>query len=369
MSELLSNIIAHLEEVAPITLQEDYDNAGLITGQSTQLISKALICLDSTEAVVDEAIAIGAELIVAHHPIVFKGLKKLNGKNEIERSIIKAIKHDIAIYAIHTNLDNVLHQGVSEKMALVLGLEGIKVLQPIKGKLIKLSVYVPDSHLELVKSALFSAGAGHVGHYDHCSFSISGIGTFRGNAMSNPSIGMKGEQTTLPEYKVEVLVAEHKLSRVIQEMLAVHPYEEVAYDVIKLEQSNSEIGAGAVGYLPKELDGLAFLELIKQRFRAPCIRYTTIDGSRKIKKVALCGGSGSFLLEKAKLQNADAFISSDFKYHQFFDAEGALMIADIGHYEGEYFTIELIGDILKKKFNTFAILFSENYTNPIKYHS
>jgi dinuclear metal center YbgI/SA1388 family protein len=361
----LKDIIQFLEEKAHPSLQESYDNSGLICGHPSMEITGAIICLDSTEEIIDEAIRHGYNLVIAHHPIVFSGLKKLNGKNYIERTIIKAIKNDIAIYAIHTNLDNIIH-GVNAKIAEKIGLINCRILSPMKNKLLKLSTYVPHEHAEKVKEALFNAGAGHIGNYSECSFSTQGEGTFKGGDGSNPVYGEKNIRFKAQETKIEVILESHKQHQVLRALQEAHPYEEVAYEIISLVNNFQDTGAGMIGELIEEIDVQDFLKSLKTKMKTDCIRHTKLS-SQSIKKVALCGGAGSFLLEDAKRAGADIFITSDFKYHQFFDADGSLVIADIGHYESEQFTIELLGDWLSEKFPTFALRLTENNTNPINY--
>ena len=361
----IKDITNYLEQLAPPVYQESYDNCGLIVGDSSQQVTNVLVTLDCTEAVVDEAIAKGCNLIVAHHPIVFSGLKKLNGKNYVERTVIKAIKNEVAIYAIHTNLDNVKH-GVNAKIAERLGLMNTQILAPKSGLLKKMVVYVPQSHIEKVQQALFDAGAGNIGNYSECSFYAAGTGTFKGNEQSNGFVGEQGKQHQEPEYKLEVLVDDARLGTAISAMISAHPYEEVAYDVFALANAHTQIGSGMIGELPEALAPEDFLAHLKTSMQTNTIRYTPVNKS--IKKVAVCGGSGSFLLKTALAAGADAFVTADFKYHEFFDAEQRLMIADIGHYESEIFTINLLADEMLKKFHSFAVILSEINTNPINYY-
>lgn len=361
----LTHITSYLETLAPLSLQESYDNSGLITGNSEMEVHAALISLDCTPAIVDEAIQKGCNLIISHHPIVFSGLKKINGKNYIEQAIIKAIKHDIAIYAIHTNLDNI-HNGVNSKIAERLGLTNTRILQPKKGLLSKISVFVPTEHLETVRENAFEAGAGHIGNYDECSFSTEGKGSFRALEGSNPFTGKIAERHIENEVKLECLVPNWLVGKVVRAIQSVHPYEEVALDVYPIDNEHANVGTGIIGTLSKEMKPLEFLEFVKKQMHTQCIRYTR-PHTEYIKKVAVCGGSGSFLLPDAIRSGADVFITADFKYHQFFDANNKIIIADIGHYESEQFTIELINDVLAKKFPTFATHLPELDTNPILY--
>lgn len=361
----LQEITDCLEAYAPLALQESYDNAGLICGSKDMNITAALICLDSTEAVIDEAIERGCNLVIAHHPIVFSGLKKFNGKNYVERVIIKAIRNNIAIYAAHTNLDNV-HNGVNAKIAGKLGLINCTVLAPQKNLLKKLVTFCPEAKAEEVRTALFNAGAGKISNYDECSFNTTGTGTFRAGAGSDPFVGEIGKQHQEKEVRIETIYPQHVEGQVLKALFNAHPYEEVAYDLIPLSNTHNRIGAGLIGELPEEIDEMDFLKRLKTVMKADSVRYTALR-DKKVKKIAICGGSGSFLLGDATKSGADVFVTADFKYHQFFDAENRIIIADIGHYESEQFTVELFYEILKKKFSTFAVLISTINTNPIKY--
>lgn len=361
----IREVIHYLESLAPLSSQESYDNSGLITGDTNEEINAALISLDCTEDIVEEAKRKGCNLIIAHHPIVFKGLKSFTGKNYVERTVIKAIKNDIAIYAIHTNLDNYL-KGVNFEIGRRMGLKNLKILAPSKETLVKLVVYCPIEHTETIKTALFEAGAGNIGNYSECSYTNHGEGTFKGNDESDPAYGKKGERHTEKETRIEVLLSRHQQNRVVSEMLAAHPYEEVAYDLIPLLNRNKYEGAGMIGELDTAMDTEDFLKLLKESFDIPCIRHTALVKDQ-IKKVAFCGGSGSFLLNKAKSKKADIYVTGDFKYHEFFDAEDQIIIADIGHYESEQYTKNLLHDILSKKFPKFAVHLTEISTNPINY--
>lgn len=361
----IAEIIQTIEEFAPISYQEVYDNAGLLVGDKMADCTGVLICLDAIEAVIDEAIAKKCNLVVAHHPIVFSGVKKITGKNYIERVIIKAIKNDIAIYACHTNLDNV-KLGVNNIIADKLGLQNRKILDPKSGILKKLYTYVPAVAKDALLNALFAAGAGNIGNYSECSYSVDGVGTFKGNEHSNPVIGEKNKRSTEPEHKIELIFPDYKESKILQALKASHPYEEVAYEVITLDNVYQDIGSGMIGELENPVSETDFLASLKVKMNTACIRHTALL-NKKIQKVALCGGSGSFLLPKAISQQADIFISGDFKYHQFFDADNQIIIADIGHYESEQFTAQLFNKIISEKFPTFAVQISTINTNPINY--
>lgn len=361
----IEKIIQALEEFAPLAYQEDYDNCGLLTGDKTQEATGALLTLDCTEEIIEEAIQKKCNLVIAHHPIIFSGLKKLTGTNYIERTIIKAIRNNIAIYACHTNLDNV-KEGVNKKIAEKLGLTNVRILAPKQNLLKKLVTFVPASHHLMVLNALFGAGAGNIGNYDSCSFNLEGSGTFRGNASTTPFIGKPGELSTEKEIRIETVFELPNQNKVISALLANHPYEEVAYDLYALANSHSLIGSGMVGELEEAMDETGFLNHVKKTFKVPTVKHTN-KLSKPIKKVAICGGSGRFLLKNAIQSGADAFITSDFKYHEFFDAENKLLLIDTGHYESEQFTPEIFYEIIQKKFSTFAIHLSKINTNPINY--
>lgn len=361
----IKTVINFLNEVAPPSLQESYDNAGLIVGDFNEECTGVLVCLDSTEEIIEEAIARNCNMVVAHHPIVFSGLKKITGKNYVERTIIKAIKNDIAIFAIHTNLDNMM-DGVNFKFAQKLGLKNVQILAPKKNLLNKIAVFCPLSHVEQVKKAMFDSGAGEIGNYDNCSFQSEGVGSFRPLEKSDPFKGKKGSLHQEKEVKIEVIVSNWKTNSIVSSMLNAHPYEEVAYDVVSLVNSNKNIGAGMIGELEIPLLSKDFLEGVKAKMNVSMIRHTSLV-KKQIKTVAICGGSGSFLLSKAIAKGADVFITGDFKYHEFFDADGQIIIADIGHYESEFYTCELLHEKLKEKFSKFAVHLTEKNTNPVTY--
>ncbi|MGR3812049.1 Nif3-like dinuclear metal center hexameric protein [Jiulongibacter sp. NS-SX5] len=362
---LLKDLIQHLENWAPPAYQESYDNSGLLTGSPSQEITGVLVSLDCIENVLDEAIEKGCNVVVAHHPIVFKGLKRFTGKNYVERTIIKAIKNDIAIYAIHTNLDNI-DTGVNLKIAEKLGLENFKILAPKSDQLLKLTVFVPTPHTGQLLDALYAAGAGEIGEYSNCSFRTEGKGTFKASQRANPTIGSRGVYEEVEENRIEVIFPKHIKGKVLTAMKKGHVYEEVAYYLSTLENQFQNVGSGLIGSLNEPIETKEFLNTIKTKLGVEVIKYTDIV-KEKISKVAVCGGAGGFLLPQAKAQRADIFITSDYKYHEYFDADGNIVIADIGHYESEQHTKELIRDEILKKFTTFATYLSEVKTNPVNY--
>ncbi|WP_424351824.1 Nif3-like dinuclear metal center hexameric protein, partial [Lutimonas sp.] len=365
-------ITAQIEQLSPLTYAEDFDNVGLLVGNNEQEVEGVLVSLDCLETTIDEAIEKKCNLIVSFHPIIFKGLKKLNGKSYVERTVIKAIKHDIAIYAMHTALDNSF-KGVSAKMAEMLDLENTRVLMPQKGHLRKLTTYVPENAAEEIRAALFQAGAGHIGNYSHCSFNLQGEGTYLGNEHSDPTIGQKGKLETVGEHFISVIFEKHQESKILQALDDTHPYEEIAYDIVSLENVHDKIGMGIIGELKQALSPHNLFENLKRTFDLQVIKHSEII-DRDIKKVAVLGGSGSFAIEQAINSGADIFITADLKYHDFYRAEGKLILADIGHYESEQFTKNLLVEYLTKKITNFApalpksrIILAKNNTNPINY--
>jgi len=362
----VKDIISTIEAFAPVNYQESYDNCGLQVGNPDDEVTGVLLTLDVTEAVIAEALQQDCNMIVAHHPLIFSGLKRIAGRNYVERIVRLAIKNDISIYAAHTNLDNV-HDGVNGLIAEKLDLRDTRILAPKGGTLSKLYTYVPENAADKVRDAMFAAGAGSVGKYKECSFNTGGTGTFRPGADTNPAIGKAGgARENVAELKIEVLLEKPAESKVLRALFTAHPYEEVAYEIIPLQNSNQDVGAGMVGVLAGPVEERDFLAMLQRQMKADCIRHTELRG-HPVQKVAVCGGSGSFLLKDAIAAGADVFITGDFKYHQFFDAERKIIIADIGHYESEQFTPEIFKRILNKKFPNFAILLSSISTNPVNY--
>ncbi|UTW60711.1 Nif3-like dinuclear metal center hexameric protein [bacterium SCSIO 12741] len=361
----IQEIIRSLEKWAPPALQESYDNAGVICGDTQQELTEILVSLDCTEAIVDEAIQKGCNLIVSHHPIVFRGLKSLTGKNYVERTVIKAIQNNIVLYATHTNLDHV-STGVNFQIGQKLGIENPKILAPKKDLLQKLVTFCPKQQAEEVRQALFDAGAGHIGQYDHCSFNQAGSGTFRASESANPYVGEIGKEHLEEEVRIEVVLPAYSKNQIISALLKAHPYEEVAWDLYNLANEHPTTGAGMVGDLSEPMEVEAFLTLLKERFKVPVVRHTPLVKS-KVQRIAWCGGAGSFLIGQAKRAGADLYLTGDVKYHEFFDAEDDLIIADIGHFESEQFTIQLIASHLKQNFSKFASHLTEVNTNPVKY--
>ncbi len=361
----IKDVINVLEALAPLHYAEDFDNVGLLVGDKNNTVSGVLVTLDTLEAVVDEAIEKNCNLIVSFHPIIFKGLKSLTGKNYVERTVLKAIKNDIAIYAIHTALDNAL-KGVNDIICDTLGLVNKKILIPQKGTIKKLTTYVPNNAAEALRTALFNAGAGNIGNYENCSFNTEGKGTYKGNEHSNPTLGTKGELHTEPETQISVTFNAHIESKLLNALFEAHPYEEVAFEVSTLDNYDQNIGIGMLGELKQPQSTLDFLKDVKQTMKVSCIRHSKLT-TNIISKVAVLGGSGSFAIPAAKAAGADILVTSDLKYHDFFSAENQIILADIGHYESEQFTKTFLVDYLSKKITNFAVVLSTTNTNPVKY--
>lgn len=361
----IAEVIQILEQIAPPSYQESYDNAGLQTGHPNQEITGIIITLDCTEAVLDEAIHHNCNLIIAHHPVIFRPIKKLTGSNSVEKIIIKAIRHNLAIYVSHTNLDNVTG-GVNSKICEKLGLLRTRVLAPKTGILQKLVTFVPVPDSEKVLQALYQAGAGSIGDYQNCSFQVAGTGSFMPLAGAEPAIGQINKQEFVAENRIEVIFPAFRQSQIIFSLFQAHPYEEVAYDIIPLVNAHQRVGAGMIGELPEPMPEDIFIKHLKQCMQVPLVKHTAFL-NKNIKRVAVCGGSGSFLTKEAIKNKADIYITGDIKYHEFFDAEEKLIIADIGHYESEVFTKEIFYDIIIKSFRNFAVLLSKVNTNPVRF--
>ena len=362
---IIQDVINHLEELAPLSYAEDFDNVGLLVGDRNAKVKGILVTLDTLEEVVDEAIQNNCNLIVSFHPIIFSGLKKITGKTYVERVVLKAIKNEISIYAIHTALDN-SSVGVNNMICEKLNLLNRQILIPKNNTIKKLTTYVPKSEAEVLRNALFAAGAGNIGNYNNCSFNAEGIGTYKGNEKSNPTKGRKGETHYEEEVQVSMIFERNIEQRVMNALFKTHSYEEVAYEVVTLENSNQNIGMGMTGEFKTEIDESAFLSILKTTFGSKCIRHSSLINKR-IKKVAVLGGSGSFAIQQAISTGADAFVTSDLKYHDFYKAEGKILLVDIGHYESEQYTKNLLVTHLTKKITNFAIILSKINTNPIKY--
>ena len=362
----IGEIINMLETVAPPSLQESWDNSGLLTGRMSSNCKGVLISLDVTDAVLQEALQRGCNLVVAHHPMIFRGLKRIDEDEPTGRLTAFAIRHDLAVYAMHTNLDNVIN-GVNGVLADRFGLTDRRILQPMPGQLMKLTCMIPEGHLESVSRAVFAAGAGRIGAYEGCGFATDGQGTFTPLDGADPFIGATGRPETVREHRWEVVFPAWLQRRVTAAMRAAHPYEEVAFDILRLENDLPGVGSGIIGILPEPMTEEAFLDHARSVAGLPVLRHSAPTG-RKVHKVALCGGAGAFLIKRAVGAGADAYLTGDLKYHDFFEPDGRLLLADIGHYESEHSAVDLLYNVLTKKNHTFAVLKSESGTNPVNYH-
>jgi len=360
-----NELIKTIEQLAPLQYAEDFDNVGLLVGNPEDEVSGVLITHDTTEEVIDEAIAKGTNFILSFHPIIFKGLKKITGKNYVERVVMKALKNDILIYAIHTALDN-QHMGVSGILATKLGLKNQKILVPQAHTLKQLVTYAPIAEAEKIRTVLFEAGAGKIGNYEECSFNVEGIGTFKPIEGADPYIGKIGKRQEEPEERISVIFPTHLENKILAKLMAHHPYEEVAYEIFQLENQNQEIGLGIIGEIENPMNELDFLYFLKEKLDLSCIRHSNLRGE-KIRKVAVLGGSGAFAIQNAKSSGADIYITSDIKYHEFYQGEKQMIIADVGHFESEQYTKLFLYEQLTKKIRNFAVVLSETNTNPINY--
>jgi dinuclear metal center YbgI/SA1388 family protein len=361
----ISKILSVLGEMAPLAYAEDFDNVGLLVGNEDNEATGVLVCHDALESVIDEAIAKNCNLVVCFHPILFSGLKKITGNNYVERSVIKAIKNDIAIYAVHTALDN-NQFGVNKIFCDALGLINTKILVPKQNFISKLATYTIPENADKIRNSMFEAGAGSIGNYDHCSFNSEGFSTYKGNENSNPAVGEKGQLTETNEIKIEVTFEKHLESKILKALFSNHAYEEVAYEVYDLQNSHQNIGLGMIGELPTALAERDFMQMVKDKMQANGIRHSAFL-DKNITKVAVLGGAGSFAIKHAIQAGADAFLTADLKYHQFYEAENNILLADIGHFESERYTKNYIVDYLIKKMPNFAFILSEENTNPVKY--
>lgn len=361
----IKEIVSALEQFAPLPLQDGFDNAGLQIGLTDAEVTGALLCLDVTEAVLDEAIALGFNLIIAHHPLIFKGYKSITGKDYVERCILKAIKNDLVIYAAHTNLDNA-PEGVNFKIAEKIGLKNVRVLETKENALLKLVTFVPTAQAEEVRKALFNAGCGNIGNYDSCSYNLEGEGTFRAHEGAHPYCGEVGEMHIEKEVRIETVLPTYKKAEAVKALLAAHPYEEPAFDIYPLQNTWAQAGAGVIGELETPETELEFLKRIKKTFEVGCLKHNKLTG-REIQTVALCGGAGAFLMPLAIRSHADVFITGEIKYHDYFGHENDILLAEIGHYESEQYTKEIFYTLIRDLFPNLEIQQTKVNTNPIKY--
>jgi dinuclear metal center YbgI/SA1388 family protein len=366
----VAEIAAALEAWAPPASKLDYDNVGLQVGDARREAASVLVALDLTAAVVEEARETGADLVVTHHPLLFRPLKKLTADDPAGALALRLAEHGIAYYAIHTNLD-AAPGGVSFALAGRLGLEGIRFLEPSEESLVKLVTFAPAAHAEAVRRAMAEAGAGHIGDYEACAFTIRGTGHFRPGERANPFIGEAGgAEEAVEEVRIEAEVMRWDLGRVVRAMKAAHPYEEVAYDVYPVEQPATRVGFGAVGFLQAPTTLEAFLAVVAARLDAAALRYSG-DPAMPVRTVAVCGGAGASLIPRALAAGADAFVTADVTYHRFFeplDAEGRprMALVDAGHYETEALTEPLLVDWLAHHFPDLAVRKTRHRTSPMR---
>ncbi len=361
----IKDIANALEMFAPLPLQDGFDNAGLQIGLTDAEVAGVLLCLDVTEAVVDEAIASGCNLIVSHHPLIFSPLKRITGNSYVERCVLKALANGIAVYSAHTNLDNA-PGGVNFRIAEKLGLENVRVLVPKEDALLKLAVYVPVAHADAVRKALFEAGCGNIGNYGSCSFNVSGYGTFKATEGCNPFCGAVGELHKEEEVRIETILPAYLKNRVLSALLKAHPYEEPAFDLYSLENSWTSVGSGVIGELPCEYDEADFLQLVKDKFHVGSVRHTEMLG-KKVRRVALCGGAGASFAPAAMVAKADVYITGEMRYHDLFNYSGKMLMAVIGHYESEQYTVDIFAELIGEKFPELKVQKSIINTNPINY--
>ena len=361
----IKEIVDALEMFAPLPLQDGFDNAGLQVGLTDAEVTGVLLCLDVTEKVVDEAVASGCNLIVSHHPLIFSPLKRITGATYVERCVMKALSNGVAIYSAHTNIDNA-PGGVNYRIAEKLGLQNLKILVPKENALLKLSVYVPVASADAVREALFAAGCGHIGNYDSCSYNVEGFGTFKAGEGAQPFCGTVGALHKENEVRIDTILPAYIKNRVIKALLAAHPYEEPAYDIYPLQNSWETVGSGVVGELPEATDERDFLLKIKDTFAAGCVRHTSLMG-KKVKKVALCGGAGALFAGAALAAGADLYLTGEARYHDLFSYNGKMLVAFIGHYESEQFTMEIFKEIISAAHPNIKVKTTEVNTNPVQY--
>ena len=361
----IKEFIKHFEQIIPIKQAEDFDNVGLLCGNPDRKISGVLVAHDALESVIDEAVEKNFNMVLCFHPIIFSGLKSITGKNYVERAVLKALENKVAIYAIHTAFDND-YFGVNYKICEVLGLKNQNILMPKQNQLKKLEVYVPVESAENLKNAFFEAGAGNIGFYDECSFSINGNGTFRPLEGSNPVTGNHNERENANEVLLSVIFEDYKKNQILFAMKQNHPYEEVAYQLISLENENQYTGLGRFGDLENEMEESDFLKFVKEKFNLNVIRYNSLP-HKKIKRVGVLGGSGASGIKSAMSAKCDAYLTGDVKYHDFFSGEDKMLICDIGHFESEQFVTQQLFEILSEKFTTFAVAKTSQKTNPVNY--
>ena len=362
----IKDVTTFLEQKFPLYLQEDFDNCGVQCGDVRQEISGAMVCFEMSEQVIDEAIDKGCNLVISHHPLMLKrGICKIVPTDRVGAMICKALAHNMVLYSMHTNIDSG-EGGGNDAFAEKLRLRNVKVLEPHKGMYRKLVVFVPKENAETLKSALFAVGCGVQGNYDSCGYTLHGQGQFRPLEGANPHIGEENHLEHVDEERVEMIYPTGLQRAVVQAIYDNHPYEEPAFDLLPLENESRTIGLGRIGELPKELPVSDFLGYLKDNLGFIHCRYCG-DETKMIRKVAVCGGGGSSFIDLAIASGADAYVSGDFKYHDFFKSYQKTLLVDIGHYEGEFFIKNIIFNLLNEKFSTFATLISKMESLEVKF--
>ncbi|MDR3129421.1 MAG: Nif3-like dinuclear metal center hexameric protein [Tannerellaceae bacterium] len=361
----IREVLDVLEEFAPLALQESFDNTGIQVGEIGQEVKGVLLCVDVTEDVMDEALVKGCNLVIAHHPLLFKPVKSLRGTTYVERCVMKACKYDMVIYAAHTNLDN-LRKGINGWLGKRIGLDNVHILSPKREGLVKVVTFVPSGHVQKVQDALFATGAGCVGNYDRCSFRHEGLGSFRAQEGAHPFLGKVGKEHVEREERIETVVPVHLQEKILQAVYAAHPYEEPVTDLYPLNNAWEEVGSGIWGDLSAEEDEREFLLRVKELFKIRCIKHSTLRG-KPVRRVAVCGGSGAFLIKEAIACGADVLLTGEARYNDYHDVQNRLLLAVTGHYESEACTKDIFRTLLSEKFPTFALHLSEADVNPVKY--
>jgi len=362
----IKQVTQFLEQKFPLYLQEDFDNCGVQCGDVRQEITGAMVCFEMSEQVIDEAIAEGCNLVISHHPLILKrGITKILPTDRVGAMICKALAHNMVLYSMHTNIDSGVGGG-NDVFAEKLNLQNVKVLEPHKGLYRKLVVFVPKENAEALKSALFEIGCGVQGNYDSCGYTVHGQGQFRPLKGANPHIGEENQLEHVEEERIEMIYPTGLQRTVVQAIYEHHPYEEPAFDLLPLENESRTIGLGRIGELPKVMPVSEFLECLKDKLGFEHCRYAG-DTTKMIHKVAVCGGGGSSFIDLAIASGADAYVSGDFKYHDFFKSHSGTLLVDIGHYEGEYFIKNIIHQQIKENFTNFAALISKMEKVEVKY--
>ncbi|MBI4536287.1 MAG: Nif3-like dinuclear metal center hexameric protein [Ignavibacteriae bacterium] len=358
-----------IEHWAPREIAWGQDNVGLQIGNPASRLLGILIALDVTEKIITEARRHRANLIISHHPLLFKAPRSITPRNQVGRCIDALVKSGIALYSAHTNLD-FAHGGTSWAIAEALGLTAVDFLyKPYKVQR-KIVTFVPTDHVDRVAVAMAEAGAGRIGNYDNCSFRMLGTGTFKANERANPVVGSKNVLEKVAETRLEMVVDQWLVPGVLKALKQAHPYEEVAHDVYPTENESDAFGMGIIGMLVRPMTLKSLLALIKKKLGARALRCTG-SLNHKVSRIAACGGSGSELLDEAVRARADAFITADVKYHTFHDANGRIALIDAGHYETEHLVVQTMAKKLAQEMRRMRIhvpvFASRTSTNPIVY--